>query len=253
MFAKILSSFLGIIIFSSCVTTEYNVATHKKDFFFYSVEKEINLGRNLAKEVSCQFKLSYAPSYLEKVNRIGKKLVKVCDRREIFYHFYVIDKDEKNAFCLPGGYIYIFKGLIDIANDDELAFAIAHEIGHTVARHHIKKLQALLGTNLLILAAGNVESPQFQEGLSFALTQIMCAYSREDEFTADELAVKYTKKAGFSPKAGITLLEKLYQIHKKEKISGSSFFRTHPYISQRIKHIKKILKIPFSVSDYFSE
>ncbi len=250
---RIFSIIILAVYLSGCITTEYNVATHKEDFFFYSTEKEINLGRNLASEVSRKFKLSHNSSYLGRINRIGEKLVKVCDRKEIFYHFYVIDKDEKNAFCLPGGYIYIFKGLIDIANDDELAFAIAHEIGHTVARHHIKKLQALLGTNLLILAAGNVESPQFQEGLSFALTQIMCAYSREDEFTADELAVKYTKKAGFSPKAGITLLEKLYQIHKKEKISGSSFFRTHPYISQRIKHIKKILKIPFSVSDYFSE
>jgi len=253
VFIRIFLGFLGIIIFSGCVTTEYDVATGKRDFFFYSVEKEINLGRNLAGEVARQFKLSYAPSYLERVNRIGKRLVKVCDRKELFYHFYVIDEDEKNAFCLPGGYIYIFKGLMDIANDDELAFAIAHEIGHTVARHHIKKLQASLGTKLLILAATGVKSPQFQEGLSFALAEIMCAYSCEDEFTADELAVKYTKKAGFSPQAGITLLEKLYKIYKKEEISGSSLFRTHPYISQRIKHIKKILNIPLSVSDYFSE
>jgi len=247
--------FLIIILalsLSGCITTEYNVATHKEDFFFYSTEKEINLGRNLASEVSRKFKLSHNPSYLERINRIGEKLAKVCDRKEIFYHFYVIDEDEKNAFCLPGGYIYIFKGLMDIANDDELAFAVAHEIGHSVARHHIKKLQAALGANLLILAAGNVESPQFQKGLSFALAQLMCAYSREDEFTADELAVKYTKKAGFNPEGGISLLKKFFRIYKKKKATPS-LFRTHPFVTQRIRHIKEILGLPLSLSDYLSK
>ena len=238
-----------------CVTTEYNVATHRQDVFLYSSEKEIALGENLHRQISKEFKISGNPLYIKRINNIGKKVADACDRKEINYYFYVIDKDEKNAFATPGGYIYIYKGLLDILEaDSELAFIIGHEIGHIVARHSIKKLQAAMGYNLLILSTLSTDTPRrFYEGLSFALTAIMSGYSQEDEFAADELAAKYAKLAGFKPAAGIDVLEKLYRYHKKEPSRPLSYFRTHPFIAQRIKHIKEVLGIPLSISDYIND
>ncbi|RKY38664.1 MAG: hypothetical protein DRP81_04555 [Candidatus Omnitrophota bacterium] len=247
--------FISSSLLLGCVTTEYNVATHKQDIFIYSTDKEVNLGRNLHRRITKEFKLSKNPFYIKRVRTIGEKIVEVCDRRELNYRFYVIDEDEKNAFSIPGGYVYINKGLLDILDsDDEVAFVLAHEIAHIVARHSIKKLQAALGCQMLILVSLPAEkSASFYQGLSFALAQIMSGYSREDEFKADELAVKYSKNAGFSPSAGIKVLEKLYQSYKKEKAQPLSYFRTHPFIPQRVKHIKEILGIPLTISDYMNE
>jgi predicted Zn-dependent protease len=224
---------------------------------FYSTEKEVSLGQNIAKEIAKEFKISNSPYDIERVNKIGKQIADICDRKEINYYFYVIEADEKgegqkNAFSVPGGYIYIFKDLLKDLNDEELAFVLAHEISHVVSRHVIKKLQAALGYNLLIVASGAVSrDPQFTEGLSFALAQIMAAYSRDDELNADELAVKYLKLCKYNPKVGIDVLEKLYK-ENKNKFYPISYFRTHPYTAQRIRHIKEALYLPLGVADYIN-
>ncbi len=252
--------YLWVSIFlSGCsVNTEYNVGTHKEDLMFYSTEKEISLGQAYAKIIAKEMKISKNPVDIERVNRIGQKLVNVCDRKELNYYFYVINANEKgetgdkNAFSIPGGYIYIYKGLLDDLNDDELAFVLAHELGHIVSRHGIKNAQASTVYGILAAAAGAASrDPQFAQGVSFALAQIMVAYSREDEFNADELAVKYTKAAGYNPKAGIEVMEKLYKDNKK-KLYPISYFRTHPYTAERIAHIKEDLHLPLDVNDYIN-
>jgi predicted Zn-dependent protease len=249
--------FLGFlpIILTSCVTTEYNVGTHTQDIYFYSTEREVALGKNISRQVPKHFEISQNPFYIERVRTIGEKVAAVCDRKELNYYFDVIDDDEKNAFSLPGGFIYIHRGLLDILeSDDEVAFVLAHEVAHIVARHSIKKLQAAMGYNLLMIATIPAEkSPQFHQGLSFALAQIMVAYSRIDEFDADELATKYAQLAGYDPLAGITVAEKLYQHHKEEEARPITYFRTHPYPVQRITHIKEVLGIPLTISDYINE
>jgi len=236
-----------------CLTTEYNVGTHRQDIFFFSTAKEISLGQNIAKQIASEYKISENPYHIDRISRIGRKIAEVCDRQEINYYFYVIEKeDEKNAFALPGGYIYIFEELLEMLNDDELAYVLAHEVGHIVSRHIIKRLQAAMGYNLLMIAATQAPSdPEFVSGLSFALTQIFLGYSREDELNADELAIKYCKLTGIDPKAGITSLEKLYQEDKKT-IRPLSYFRTHPYTANRIRHIKEVLYLPLSPEDYMN-
>lgn len=249
--------FFGLFL-GGCVNTEYNVGTHKEDIMFYSTEKEVVMGQNIHKEVAKQFKLSESPYDIERINTIGKKIAEVCDRKEIRYYFYVIEAnekgetDDKNAFSVPGGYIYIFKALLDDLTDDELAFVLAHEIGHVVSRHVVKKLQAAMGYNLILVAsAGGARDPAFTQGLSYALAQIMAAYSRDDEYNADELAIKYTQACKYDPKSGIEVLEKLYRDNKKV-IRPISYFRTHPYTAQRIAHIKETLHLPLSAADYIN-
>ena len=250
--------FSFFFLLNGCVTTEYNVGTRKQDVYFYSSEKEAAMGRNIAGKISREFKISNNPYDIERINRVAEKIVEVLDRKELSYYFYIIEEDEKgksriNAFSLPGGYVYIFKGLLDILdNDSQLGFILAHEVGHIVSRHHMKRLQVSMGYNLLTIATAAAKtSPQFREGLSFALVQILMGYSREDEFNADELAVKYCKLAGFDPAAGIEVLEKLYQENKK-KIRPLSYFKTHPYPAQRIRHIKETLRLPLNVDDYIN-
>lgn len=251
-FFSVLCTLSSVFCFSGCVTTEYNVATHKQDIFFYSTEKEVAIGQNIARQVAAEYKISTNPYDISRVTQIGEKVVAVCARREINYYFYVIEEDEKNAFSVPGGYVYVYKGLLDLLNDDELAFVLAHEVGHIVSRHSIKRLQSAMGCNLLLIASiGFPSDAQFSRGLQFALAQIMAGYSREDEFTADELAVQYVKESGLKPAAGIDVLEKLYQENKK-KLQPISYFRTHPFTAQRIKHIKETLHLPIDVNDYIN-
>ena len=245
------------VFFSGCLTTEYNVATHKQDVSFYSTEKEIAMGRNINKSIHKEFKISRNSRSIERVNNIANKIIEVIDRKELNYYFYIIDSDKDgashiNAFSLPGGYVYIYNELVELLTDDELAFVIAHEVGHIVSRHQIKRLQAAMGYNFLMIASVGAKSDDnFSSGLSFALAQILTGYSREDEFTSDELAVKYCNLAGFDPLAGIVVNEKLYKEGKKE-IHFISYFRTHPYSAQRIRHIKETLHLPLNAEDYIN-
>ena len=249
---RLLLIFSFVVISSGCISSEYNVGTRRQDLMLYSTEKEVTIGQNIARKVAEEYEISNNPDDIERINKIGERIVEVCDRKGITYYFYVIDKDEKNAFALPGGYIYIFKGLFDLLEDDELAFVLAHEVGHVVSRHSMKKLQAAMGYNLLLIASvGTTGDPQFTRGLSTALAFIFMEYSKEDEFNADELAVKYCGLAGFDPKAGIEVMEKLYEKSRKS-VRPFSYFRTHPYTSQRITHIKETLRIPLDIEDYMN-
>lgn len=248
---------LIVLLLTACVTSEYNVATHKQDVFFYSTEREVAMGRNIAKKIDQEYDVSNNPYDIKRVNEIAEKMVKVIDRQELSYYFYVISEDDKgkkqfNAFSIPGGYVYIYKDLLDVLNDDELAFVLAHEIAHIVSRHHIKRLQAAMGYNLVMIASATAPSSSgFSNGLSFALAQILMGYSQEDELNADELAVKYCKLSGFDPKAGITLQNKLYEKEKKS-IRPLSYFKTHPYTSERIRYIKETLHLPLDIDDYIN-
>ncbi|MCD6540187.1 MAG: M48 family metalloprotease [Candidatus Omnitrophica bacterium] len=245
---------LTVLLFvAGCITTEYNIATNTQDIYFYSTEKEVNLGKNISQAIEKEMPISKDPLLNKKIWEIGEKLVKVCDRKEINYYFYIIDKDEKNAFSIPGGYVYIFKGLLDILdNDSQIAFVLGHEIGHIVARHSIKRLQASLGYNFLILASSQIKASgnisQIQ-GISLILATILSGYSQEDEFLADSLALKYLQRAGFPPQAGIEVLKKLEQAQEKEPLREIAYFRSHPFVSQRIKRIKQELGLPLEFRD----
>ncbi|MBN3040056.1 MAG: M48 family metalloprotease [Candidatus Omnitrophica bacterium] len=255
-FISLLSSLYSLLL-SGCITSEYNVGTHTQDTYFYSSAREIAMGSNIHKQISKEFKLSNNPYDIERLDNIAKRIAQVVDRKELGYYFYIVEKDDEgkgqvNAFSLPGGYTYIFKDLMEKLDDDELAFVVAHEVAHIVSRHHIKRLQAAMGYNLILVASGAAKSdPGFTESVAFALAQMTMSWSREDELNADGLAVKYTKAAGFDPQAGIRAQEKLYQESKKE-IRSFTYFRTHPYHAQRIRNIKETLLLPLGVDDYIN-
>ncbi|MDD5005290.1 MAG: Maf and M48 domain-containing protein [Candidatus Omnitrophica bacterium] len=251
--------FLFIFSINIFGCTEFNPVTQKQEMILYSTDREVNIGKNISQQVEKDYELVKDPLVIERVNRIADKITAVSDRKDIAYHVALLKaKDEEkeigadvNAFALPGGYIYVYDGLINfVDNDDELASVIAHEVGHIVAKHSIKKLQALMGYTLMNLAAMGIGDANLAGGANYAFINILLGYSREDELLADTLGVRYAKLAGYNPRAMIDFLEKLRKKTKDEPIKPKSEYRTHPYIADRIVTVKKELGEPLTFSDY---
>lgn len=255
MFVKKCCFFIAILfisMLSACLSTEYNSITHKQDYYMYSTEKEIAIGRSAASQINVEMTLSSDKELVARVERIGQRLASFSDRQELDYHFYVLEKEDVNAFALPGGYIYIFEGLIEkLKSDDQIAFVLAHEIGHVAARHSVKRMQGALASNLLVLASTQVESSGNIDPTTSAMLTIntlLSGYSQEDELLADSLAVKYTQAAGFEPRFGIDVMN-ILKNEQKNKIVQMSYFKTHPHTHKRIRGIKERLGIPLDFVD----
>jgi len=246
-----------ISIASGCATQEYNTATGKEDIIFVDTQKEVNIGKSIAESIerSKEIKLDPDPLMTERVNDVGQKIASVSDRKEVKYIFRVIDKDDVNAFALPGGYVFVFKGLVDkISKDDELAAVIAHEIAHVVARHSIKRLQGSIGYDILrILMAVTGAGRQDAGRIDSAFGQLIMAYSREDEALADKLAIKYLKEAGYDPWAVVSLLKKLQEEDKKAPIRPYTSYKSHPYVADRIRMVKQELSGEVDFNDYMNK
>ncbi|MFC1666257.1 M48 family metallopeptidase [Candidatus Omnitrophota bacterium] len=245
------------VFLSGCITQEYNAATGKEDIIFVSTEKEIDIGRRIAESIEKNPDITLDPDPLmtKRVNEVGKKIAAVSDRKEVNYTFRVIDKDEVNAFVLPGGYMFIFRGLVEkVESDDELASVIAHEIGHVVARHSVKRLQGGLGYSILqILMVVSGTTARDASRIDTAFGQLIMSYSREDEALADKMAIRYLREAGFDPMAIISFLKKLQEVNREAPIRPYRSYRSHPHIADRIRMVKQELTGEIGFTDYMNK
>lgn len=244
---------MSLLILVGCAT-EYNIVTQEQDIIFFDTEKEINIGRNASNQIEQRFKLVASPLLISRINRLGERIVEVCDRKSLTYRFSIIDEDSINAFALPGGFIYVNRGLIDFVQDDnELAGVLAHEVAHVVAKHSIKRLQAVLGLNLLRIASAVGGGAKAVAGTDLAAISVLTAYSREDEVLADRIAARYMREAGFNPIALVSFLERLKDKKRNEPLRRAGFYaRTHPYISERISIIKQEIGEELNFEDYIN-
>ncbi len=246
--------FLAAGAFLSGCSSEYNIVTGKEEMYFYNTDREVAIGQAITKQVEKEYKPVDDPLIQNRIELIGKKIAAVCDRKDITYHFAALEEDEVNAFALPGGFIYVNKGLVDkISNDDELAGVLAHEVGHIVARHSIKKLQAMMSYSLLRILS--VQLPQTAEAgnaADIAFTEIMLGYGRDDELLADQLAARYMKLAGYNPQSMVTFLEKLQEINRRKPLQPRSYFKTHPYVPDRIRIVKQEIGQKMDFTDYIN-
>ena len=229
---------LILFIFLSGCATIYNPATQRNEFILIDTESEIALGKDLDKQIQKDFVLLKDKNMQKRLDTIGKKVASASDRQDLTYTFNIIKEDEFNAFAIPGGFIYVNSGLINAANDDELAAVLAHEIGHIAARHSVKRLQANMGYQLLVnIALGKSTSQAIYEAIGITYNIIALGFSRQDEFLADKLSVKYSKAAGFNPYAMVTFFKKLE--NNKKPGMDLVFLSSHPTIKDRIERVEK--------------
>ena len=225
------------LVLVSC-ETEYNSALHTQETLMYNDDKEKNLGSSVALEVEKTLKIDTDVDINERVGKILKKIVAVCDRKELIYTIRVIDEDVMNAFSLPGGYVYIYRGLIDkMSSDDQLAGVISHEVGHIVAKHALKRVQAAYGATILEGVAVVSGQGALAAGIDLTTASVFFLNSREDEFQADRLGVKYMKLAGYDANQMKTMLAKILEEENKKVPQVKSYWRTHPYIPLRIAKV----------------
>ena len=216
---------------------------------FYSIEKEIALGKSLAQEVERQAKIVNDPVIAEYVNRLGQNLVRNSDAK-VPFTIKVIDGEEVNAFALPGGFFFVYSGLILKADSEaELAGVMAHEIAHVAARHgtcqQTKGEMVQIGTIPLIFLGGWA-GYGIRQGVSLLIPMGFLQFSREYEKQADYLGLQYMYKAGYDPTAFVDFFEKIETMEKRKPGTMAKVFSTHPMTEDRIvasqKEIATILK-----------
>jgi predicted Zn-dependent protease len=205
---------------------------------FYSLEKEIGLGKQLAQEVERQAKIIDDPVIAEYVSRVGQNLVRNSDAK-VPFTIKVLDSEEVNAFALPGGFFFVNTGLIlKTESEAELAGVMAHEIAHVAARHGTKQATrgqlANIGTIPLIFLGGWA-GYAIRQGAGIMIPMGFLTFSRGFEREADYLGLQYLYKSGYDPTAFVDFFEKIQSLEKKKPGSVSKVFSTHPMTDDRIK------------------
>jgi len=216
---------------------------------FYSLEREIALGKQLAQEVERQAKVIDDPIIAEYVNRVGQNLVRNSDAK-VPFTIKVLDTEDVNAFALPGGFFFVNSGLILKADTEaELAGVMAHEIAHVAARHGTRQATKgdliQIGTIPLMLMGGWTGYAIYQ-GAGLAIPMGFLAFTRANEREADFLGLQYLYKSGYDPLAFVDFFEKIETLEKKKPGSVAKVFSTHPMTDDRVKkaqdEIQTILK-----------
>jgi len=206
---------------------------------FYSIEKEMALGKQLSEEVMRQAKVNDDPLIAEFVNRIGQNLVRNSDAR-VPFTFRVIEGEAPNAFALPGGYVFIYTGLLKMADEeDEFAGAVAHEIAHVAARHMTCQATkgdianiAMIPVSILLGGWGGVAARQ---AANIGIPTAFLSFSRKDESEADFLGVQYMYAAGYDPTGAVSIFEKLEALERRKPGTIQKIFSTHPMDATRIE------------------
>ena len=208
----------------------------------------------IAKKIEEKIGLEEDATLQARVDIVGQKVASVCDRKDLIYTFKVLKGEEVNAFALPDGHIYLYKGLIDkVKNDDEIAAVIAHEIGHIAARHHEKRVRRAILTNIFdVIAVTGARTRRDKININNALIELTLSYSREEEIEADRLAAIYLKNTNYDPHAVISMIETLIKSEFEGPIKPKRRWRTHPYLSDRIKTAREEIEGHINFTDYIN-
>ncbi|HEC31539.1 MAG TPA: M48 family peptidase, partial [Deltaproteobacteria bacterium] len=215
------------------------------------------MGARVYREIIRKEKLSRDPKYVNAVRRVGMKIASVSGRPDYRWEFLVIDNDkEANAFCLPGGKVFIYTGMFPYTKDDNgLATVISHEIGHAIARHGAERMTmdllarvGAVGLSVALRNASPVAIRSFEQAYGLGATiGLILPFSRQQELEADHIGLILMAKAGYDPRGALLLWQRLMQ---SDKSHPPVFLSTHPSDEERIKRIKLLL--PIALRYYYS-
>jgi predicted Zn-dependent protease len=219
-----------------------------------STQQEVQMGQQDAQQVDQQLPMVNDPTVENYVNQLGQRIAGLTSRSDLQWHFSVVNSDEVNAFAIPGGFIYINRGVLTRASSmDELAGVMGHEIEHVVLRHSIKQMQqsqtADVGVGLLCALTKVCNSGVGQTAINVAGTAVFAKFSRTDEIQADEGGFQNVMRAGISPRGMLSFFQKLLAEEQAAGGSGpaSSWFADHPGTQDRIADIQRMLnQVPAS-------
>lgn len=204
---------------------------------------EIKLGTQLHREVTKKYNLTDVG--LDRLERIGQRCAKASLRPGLLYKFHVIQSREINGFSLPGGHVYVTTALLKLANDNELASVLAHEVGHVVARHSLKTLKQSQEYDEIAKSLGELTgvAGDAARDLGIALGQIVGAglltiHTRDEEREADFLGVRAMPAAGFDQQGMVTMFQKLARIEEQNSDLLGSLFSDHPDAQERIENTR---------------
>ena len=205
---------------------------------FYSVEREIAVGRELADELENSSRIVDDPEIAEYINRLGQNLVRSSDA-EVPFVIKVIDSEEVNAMALPGGFFYVNTGLIRAASEEaELAGVMAHEIAHVAARHsteQVSKGRFFNFASLPLIFLGGPAGYTIRQVAGLMLPLQLLRFNRRAEREADFLGLQYLYKAGYDPTAFVSFFEKVKSQEKRKSGFLAKAFSTHPVTEDRIR------------------
>src|SRR5579863_6620702 len=209
---------------------------------WYSLDKQIEMGRSYAGQIETSAKLITDPVITEYINRIGQNLVRNSDA-QVPFTIKVVDSDDINAFALPGGFFYVDSGLIQAADTEaELAGVMAHEIAHVaachVARQNTRGQLMNLASIPMMMIGGPIGYAGY-EALSLGGPLTFLKFSRGFESEADFLGVQYMYKAGYDPQAFTSFFEKVREMEKSKENVVAKAFETHPQTPDRIEKTQK--------------
>ncbi|NNC67548.1 MAG: M48 family metalloprotease [Gammaproteobacteria bacterium] len=237
---------LGSLFYSGCAT---NPVSGKKDFVLMSEAQEINLGKQAHQQVMKQYRPYNDPALQSYVEGLVDELGKKSHRANLVYHVTVLDSPQINAFALPGGYLYITRGIMAYMNSEaELAGVLGHELGHITARHGVRQQSA--GTVAGILGAGVgilTGSGQAAQAANIGSTALIRGYGRSHELEADRLGAEYLANVGYDPQEMLNVVEILKdqeefdkQLAKEEGREPRAYhgtFSTHPANDARLQEV----------------
>ena len=211
-----------------------------------SEDQEVALGRENAAQINAQLPIVTDPAISTYIQTLGQSIAKGTSRSDLDWHFYVVNTKQVNAFALPGGYIYVNRGLIESTDRlDELTGTLGHEIGHVIQRHAVKQTQtaqkANVGVAVLCTLTSICESGLANVAVQVGGTAFFARHSRLDELQADSEAVVNVMRAGYDPEGIPDLFEGLLKEREYQPTVVDGWFASHPLEEARIQRAKQLI------------
>lgn len=217
-----------------------------------STQQEVQMGQQEAQQVNAQLPMVQDAVINNYVNALGNRIARTTSRSDLSWQFQVVNSDIVNAFALPGGFVYINRGVLERAsNMSEVGGVLGHEIEHVVRRHSVKQMEQAQGANvgvgILCALTGVCQSGVAQAAINIGGTAVFAKFSRTDEVQADEGGFNNLKRAGISPRGMYTFFQKLLAEEQSGGGSAAAWFSDHPGTQDRLADIQRMLsQVPAS-------